>query len=45
VEEINKSVPSPRRIIRLRLRDREFEKTTSRKVKRRQTGEKGRLLD
>ena len=45
VEEINKTVPSPRRIVRLRLRDREFEKTTSRKVKRTQTGEKGRLLD
>jgi long-chain acyl-CoA synthetase len=45
VDEINRSVPSARRIVRLRLRDREFEKTTSRKVKRRQSGEKGRLLD
>ncbi len=45
VEEINRQVPSARRIIRLRLRDREFEKTTSRKIKRNQTGEKGRLLD
>ena len=45
VEEINKKVPPARRIVRLRLRDREFEKTTSRKVKRNQTGEKGRLLD
>ena len=44
VEEINKAVPSARRIVRLRLRDLEFEKTTSRKVKRRQS-EKGRLLD
>ena len=44
VEEINKAVPPARRIVRLRLRDTEFEKTTSRKVKRRQTGEKGRLL-
>ena len=45
VEEINRQVPSARRIVRLRLRDREFEKTTSRKIKRNQTGEKGRLLD
>ncbi len=44
VEEINKSVPQTRRIVRLRLRDTEFEKTTSRKIKRKQTGEKGRLL-
>ncbi len=44
VEEINKKVPPAKRIVRLRLRDREFEKTTSRKVKRNQTGEKGRLL-
>ncbi len=44
-EEINRQVPSARRIVRLRLRDREFEKTTSRKIKRNQTGEKGRLLD
>lgn len=44
VEQINKSVPPSKRIIRLRLRDREFDKTTSRKVKRIQTGEKGRLL-
>jgi len=45
VEEINRTVPPARRIVRLRLRDREFEKTTSRKVKRQQSGEKGRLLD
>ena len=45
VEEINKAVPPARRIVRLRLRDTEFEKTTSRKVKRVQTGEKGRLLN
>ena len=45
VEEVNKKLPSPRRIVRLRLRDTEFEKTTSRKVKRQQTGEKGRLLE
>ena len=45
VAEINKAVPPARRIIRLRLRDKEFEKTTSRKVKRIQAGEKGRLLD
>lgn len=44
VEEINKTVPPAKRILRLRLRDTEFEKTTSRKVKRNQTGEKGRLL-
>jgi hypothetical protein len=44
VEEINKKVSPAKRIVRLRLRDREFEKTTSRKVKRNQTGEKGRLL-
>jgi len=45
VEEINRAVPPARRIVRLRLRDTEFEKTTSRKVRRTQTGEKGRLLD
>ena len=45
VEEVNKSVPPARRIVRLRLRDTEFEKTTSRKVRRQQSGEKGRLLD
>ena len=44
VDEINKSVPGTRRIVRLRLRDTEFEKTTSKKIKRNQTGEKGRLL-
>ena len=44
VAQINKSVPQSKRILRLRLRDREFDKTTSRKVKRIQTGEKGRLL-
>ncbi len=44
VEEINKKVPPVKRILRLRLRDKEFEKTTSRKVKRIQPGEKGRLL-
>ena len=44
VEEINKQVAPAKRILRLRLRDKEFEKTTSRKVKRNQTGEKGRLL-
>ena len=44
VDEINKSVPGTRRIVRLRLRDTEFEKTTSKKIKRKQTGEKGRLL-
>ena len=44
VEEINKMVPPAKRILRLRLRDTEFEKTTSRKVKRNQSGEKGRLL-
>ena len=45
VDEINRSVPSARRIVRLRLRDTEFEKTTSRKVKRIQRGEKGKLLN
>ena len=44
VEEINRSVAPAKRILRLRLRDTEFEKTTSRKVKRNQSGEKGRLL-
>ena len=44
VAEINKKVPQSKRILRLRLRDKEFDKTTSRKVKRIQTGEKGRLL-
>ena len=44
VEEINKQVPPAKRILRLRLRDTEFEKTTSRKVKRSQSGEKGRLI-
>ena len=44
-EEINKTVPPARRIVRLRLRDTEFEKTTSRKVKRIQSGEKGQLLN
>ena len=45
VDEINRAVPPARRIVRLRLRDTEFEKTTSRKVKRAQSGEKGRLLN
>lgn len=44
VEEINRTIPSTHKIVRLRLRDSEFEKTTSRKVKRQQKGEKGRLL-
>ena len=44
VAEINKTVPPSKRILRLRLRDREFEKTTSKKVKRIQPGEKGRLI-
>ena len=44
VEEINKAVPQTRRIVRLRLRDTEFDKTTSRKIQRNQTGEKGRLI-
>ena len=44
VRVINRSLPSPKRIIRLRLRENEFEKTTSRKIKRIQTGERGRLL-
>ncbi|MBQ4427615.1 MAG: AMP-binding protein [Oscillospiraceae bacterium] len=43
VDEINKAVPPQRRIVRLRLRDKEFEKTTSKKVKRIQP-EKGELL-
>lgn len=45
VEEINRSVAPSKRILRLRFRDRPFEKTTSQKVKRNQTGEKGRLLE
>ena len=45
VEEINKAVAPSKRILRLRLRDTPFDKTTSQKVKRNQTGEKGRLLD
>lgn len=44
VEEINASVPSARKILRLRLRDTEFSKTTSKKIKRQQPGEKGKLL-
>ena len=44
VDEINRSVSPAKRIVRLRLRDEPFEKTTSQKVKRNQTGEKGRLL-
>ena len=44
VDEINKTVAPAKRILRLRLRDKEFEKTTSRKVKRNQNGEKGRLI-
>ncbi len=44
VEEINRIIPSTHKIVRLRLRDTEFEKTTSKKVKRHQKGEKGRLL-
>ena len=45
VEEINRSVAPSKRILRLRFRDRPFDKTTSQKVKRNQTGEKGRLLE
>ena len=44
VAEVNKTVPAAKRILRLRLRDTEFEKTTSRKVKRIQPGPKGRLI-
>lgn len=44
VAEINKNAPQSKRILRLRLRDTEFDKTTSKKVKRIQSGEKGRLL-
>ncbi len=44
-EEINRTAPAARRITQLRLRDREFEKTTSRKIRRVQTGEKGRILE
>ena len=43
-DEINRKVPPPRRITRLRLRDKEFDKTSSRKIRRQQKGEKGRLL-
>ena len=43
-DEINRKVPPARRITRLRLRDKEFEKTSSRKIRRQQKGEKGRLL-
>ena len=43
-EEINRNAPAARRITRLRLRDRDFEKTTSGKIRRIQPGEKGRLL-
>lgn len=45
VEEINRAVAPSKRILRLRLRDNPFEKTTSQKVKRNQTGEKGKLLE
>jgi long-chain acyl-CoA synthetase len=44
VAEINKTVPPSKRIMRMRLRDNEFVKTTSKKVKRIQPGEKGRLI-
>ena len=44
-EEINRSAPAARRITRLRLRDQEFDKTTSRKIRRIQSGEKGRILE
>lgn len=44
-EEINRNAPAARRITRLRLRDREFDKTTSRKIRRIQSGEKGRILE
>ncbi len=43
VNEINKTVPSAKKIHRLRIRDCEFEKTTSKKIVRRQTVQ-GRLI-
>lgn len=41
VAQINKTVSSAKAIRKLRIRDTEFEKTTSKKIKRNQTGEKG----
>lgn len=43
ITEINKSLPSAKNIRRIRIRDTEFEKTTSRKIKRAQTS-KGEIV-
>lgn len=43
VEKINRSLPPAKAIHRLRVRDREFDKTPSRKIKRQQT-EQGRIV-
>ncbi len=37
VAEINKTLPSSKNIRRIRIRNEEFEKTTSRKIKRNQS--------
>ena len=41
VAQVNKTVSSAKAIRKLRIRDTEFEKTTSKKIKRNQTGEHG----
>lgn len=41
--EINQTLTSAKRVHRLRVRNKEFEKTTSKKIIRRQT-ERGRLV-
>lgn len=43
VAQLNKTLPQSKRILRLRIRNTEFDKTTSRKIKRIQS-ERGRLL-
>ena len=42
--EINKTLSSAKAVRKLRIRDREFDKTASKKIKRKQTGEKGKEI-
>ena len=44
VSQINKTVSPAKAIRRLRVRDTEFEKTTSKKIKRQQSGEPGKEI-
>lgn len=44
VAQINKTVSPAKAIRKLRIRDTEFDKTTSKKIRRQQTGEKGREI-